>query len=425
MQDGAALLDLTPFTKIDVSGPDALALLNHLAAAQMDVAVGRAVYTPLLNERGGIEADVTMTRLAADRFRIVSGAATRRRDLALLRRAARGHAVRPSRTVTEDFCVIGVMGAAARARCSPHSRADDWTGFPFSTARERHRRRRRLPRDAASPMSASCGWELTIANAERRHGLRCADRRRVPGRWATTRSMAAASRRATATGAMISGPRSRRWRRASASPSTGRRISAARSALEHQRQQGITQRLVLLSIAGHPLIVHDEPVLENGAGGRPDHLGRAGRAHRPDAGAGAGERRAGRNTGADRGAQLRRSRSPGRCLCGTVLHKPPYDPARRKDDGMTDVNVVIIGGGAMGCSLLYHLAKAGWTRHRAGREERPHPRLHLACGGPVHAFRPQRRRSRNCAPPRCGSTATSCRRRPAKAAASTAPAPCA
>ena len=56
---------------------------------------------------------------------------------------------------------------------------------------------------------------------------------------------------------------------------------------------------------------------------------------------------------------------------------------------MTDVNVVIIGGGAMGCSLLYHLAKAGWQRHRAGREERPHPRLHLACRGPVHAFRPQ------------------------------------
>ncbi len=68
MKDGAALLDLTPFTKLDVSGPDALPLLNQpRGGADGCARSGRAVYTPLLNAKGGIEADVTVTRLAADR----------------------------------------------------------------------------------------------------------------------------------------------------------------------------------------------------------------------------------------------------------------------------------------------------------------------------------------------------------------------
>jgi 4-methylaminobutanoate oxidase (formaldehyde-forming) len=82
------------------------------------VTIGRAVYTPLLNDRGGIEADVTITRLAENRFRLVSGAATRRRDFALLRRASRGMRATISDR-TEAFCVIGVMGAAASPMTRP------------------------------------------------------------------------------------------------------------------------------------------------------------------------------------------------------------------------------------------------------------------------------------------------------------------
>ena len=62
IRDRVALLELTPFTKIDVRGTDALALLQRLCTNEIDVAPGRAVYTLMLNPRGGIEADVTVTR---------------------------------------------------------------------------------------------------------------------------------------------------------------------------------------------------------------------------------------------------------------------------------------------------------------------------------------------------------------------------
>ena len=76
-----ALYDQTSFGKILLQGRDALALLQRLCANEMDVAPGRMVYTPMLNERGGYESDVTVTRLAAERFLIVTGSAQTPRDL--------------------------------------------------------------------------------------------------------------------------------------------------------------------------------------------------------------------------------------------------------------------------------------------------------------------------------------------------------
>lgn len=108
METGTVLLDLTPFTKLDISGANALGALNQLTTSQMDVETGRAIYTQILNHRGGIEMDVTISRLATQHFHLTSGAATRQRDLAFLRRNM------PDCTltdVTEGFCTIGVMGA--------------------------------------------------------------------------------------------------------------------------------------------------------------------------------------------------------------------------------------------------------------------------------------------------------------------------
>ena len=69
MAEGAALLDLSPFAKFDIEGPDAFGvLLNQIAAAQWTWPIGRAIYTPLLNDKGGIEADVTVTRTGSDAF---------------------------------------------------------------------------------------------------------------------------------------------------------------------------------------------------------------------------------------------------------------------------------------------------------------------------------------------------------------------
>ncbi|PZF75197.1 oxidoreductase [Aestuariivirga litoralis] len=261
MQHGAALLDLTPFTKIDVAGPDALVLLNHLAAAQMDVGIGRAVYTPLLNSRGGIEADVTVTRLAADQFRLVSGAATRRRDLALLRRAAKDRDVTITDR-TEDFCVIGVMGAGSRSMLARLA-GEDWTDFPFSTSR------------AATIAGATClatrisyvgelGWEITIANGE------------APQVFDALIAAGAKPMGHHALNGCRIEKGYRHWGHDLGPEITpleaglGFTIDWAKDfrgkpALERQRQQGLTQRMVLLSVEGSPLVVHDEPVMEHGA----------------------------------------------------------------------------------------------------------------------------------------------------------------
>jgi glycine cleavage system aminomethyltransferase T/glycine/D-amino acid oxidase-like deaminating enzyme len=80
LRDGAGLVDLSAFTILDVTGPGALAGLQRLAVAQLDVPVGRSVYTPFLNEAGKFVADLTIMRLGPRTFRVVTGAADGGRD---------------------------------------------------------------------------------------------------------------------------------------------------------------------------------------------------------------------------------------------------------------------------------------------------------------------------------------------------------
>jgi 4-methylaminobutanoate oxidase (formaldehyde-forming) len=84
----AALFDETSFAKIEVAGPGAVGLLQWLCANDVDRAVGTVTYTQLLNRRGGVECDLTVTRLAADRFLLVTGTAFGNHDLAWIRRHA-------------------------------------------------------------------------------------------------------------------------------------------------------------------------------------------------------------------------------------------------------------------------------------------------------------------------------------------------
>jgi 4-methylaminobutanoate oxidase (formaldehyde-forming) len=84
-RDAAVLADLSCYGKLLVSGRDALRALDHVSAARIDVPVGRSVYTHWLNERGGIEADLTVTRLAADEFLVVTGHPSQMRDRAWFR----------------------------------------------------------------------------------------------------------------------------------------------------------------------------------------------------------------------------------------------------------------------------------------------------------------------------------------------------
>ena len=113
VRHAVGMFDQSSFAKFLVAGPEALAVLELLSANSIDVELGKGVYTQWLNERGGIEADLTVTRLSQDEFWVVTSAASQTRDWAWLRRACRGHSVKIS-DVTEDWSVLGVMG--------PHSR---------------------------------------------------------------------------------------------------------------------------------------------------------------------------------------------------------------------------------------------------------------------------------------------------------------
>ena len=136
MRAGVGLLDMSSFGKIRVEGRDACALLQRLCAGQMDVAAGRIVYTQMLNARGGIECDLTVTRLGETSYLLVVPAATVTRDMAWLRRRA-GDAAVAILDVTASEAVFPLMGPKARAvlaACSPDDFSND--AHPFATARE-------------------------------------------------------------------------------------------------------------------------------------------------------------------------------------------------------------------------------------------------------------------------------------------------
>ena len=114
VRERVALFDLSPFAKIEVSGPGALAFLQRLAANQIDRAVGRVTYTSLLNARGGMQCDLTVTRLAADRFLVVTGGAVGGHDLTWLRAHAPDDGSVALVDVSSAYCCVGVWGPRAR-----------------------------------------------------------------------------------------------------------------------------------------------------------------------------------------------------------------------------------------------------------------------------------------------------------------------
>jgi len=113
-REGLVVFDQSGFAKFLVQGPDAEQALQRVSSNRVDVEPGRAVYTLLLNERGGIESDVTVTRLDDERFLVVSPATAQRRDYQWLRR----HLPRDLRVTVTDTtsaeAVLGVMGPRSR-----------------------------------------------------------------------------------------------------------------------------------------------------------------------------------------------------------------------------------------------------------------------------------------------------------------------
>jgi len=114
VRNAVGLFDQSSFAKFLVQGPDAEKVLNHLSANNVSVPVGKVVYTQWLNARGGIEADLTITREALDRYLVVSAAATQTRDFAWLNRNIDPDARATAVDVSSSMAVLGVMGPRSR-----------------------------------------------------------------------------------------------------------------------------------------------------------------------------------------------------------------------------------------------------------------------------------------------------------------------
>jgi glycine cleavage system aminomethyltransferase T len=136
MRDRVAMVDLTAFAIFDVAGPGSLDYIQKMAVNQMDVSIGRAVYTPLLNQHGGFKADLTIMRRDENEFRIVTGGGDGGRDkkwfLDNLPDDGSVHFV----DMTSTFCTVGLWGPHARDVLGSVTE-DDVTdgGFPFATAK--------------------------------------------------------------------------------------------------------------------------------------------------------------------------------------------------------------------------------------------------------------------------------------------------
>lgn len=132
----AGLFDESSFSKIEVRGPGAAAFLQYMCANDIDRPVGDVVYTSMLNERGGIECDFTVTRLAEDRFLIVTGTAFGVHDLNWIRVHAPDDGSVSVDDVTGSYLCLGLWGPKARAILQSATLDDvSDAGFPYMTAR--------------------------------------------------------------------------------------------------------------------------------------------------------------------------------------------------------------------------------------------------------------------------------------------------
>jgi 4-methylaminobutanoate oxidase (formaldehyde-forming) len=133
----AGLFDESSFAKLEVAGPGATAFLGVMCANDIDRPVGSIVYTQLLNRRGGIEADLTVTRVGPETYLMVTGTAVGNHDAAWLRTHLPDDRSVVLRDVTSSRVCFGLWGPSARDILATLTRDDvSDAGFPYLTARE-------------------------------------------------------------------------------------------------------------------------------------------------------------------------------------------------------------------------------------------------------------------------------------------------
>ena len=136
MRETAAVVDLSAFVIFDVTGPGALSVVQKVALRQMDVAIGRVVYTPVLGINGGFKSDLTIMRLGADHFRVVTGGAHGMADKKWFKDQLPPDGSAQIVDLTSNYTTIGIWGPKAReilAAITSHDVSKD--AFKFSTCK--------------------------------------------------------------------------------------------------------------------------------------------------------------------------------------------------------------------------------------------------------------------------------------------------
>lgn len=161
-REKVSLFDFSCFVKIAVEGRDALRVLNRVSANDIDVPVGRIVYTQWLNDKGGIEADVTVTRVSETSFLVVTISTSQVRDLAWLKRHIPADAHVFALDISSGLPTLAVMGPASRALLQAVS-PDDLSNaaFPFGWSREIEIGYAKV-RASRVTYVGELGWELTM-----------------------------------------------------------------------------------------------------------------------------------------------------------------------------------------------------------------------------------------------------------------------
>jgi 4-methylaminobutanoate oxidase (formaldehyde-forming) len=269
IRTGVGVYDLTSMAKFRCQGPDAKAFLQTICANDIDVPLGKVVYTQLLNQRGGIEADLTVTQLAEDAFFIVTTGAMEVRDFDWISRHIPENGQVYLTNMTSAYVMLGLMGPNARELLSTLTNADlSNEAFPFATAQRIDFAYARI---LALRMSyvGELGWELYIptefapgafdallAEGEqfdlRLVGLHALDSLRLEKGY-------------------------RHWGSDITPDDTPFEVGLGfavklddgdfigRAALMRQRESNLTRKLVMFTLKNpEPLLYHDEPIYRNG-----------------------------------------------------------------------------------------------------------------------------------------------------------------
>jgi len=173
-REKVVLFDQSSFSKYLVQGRDSCKVLQRISSANVDVEIGKMVYTHWLNERGGIEADLTVTRMAEDQYWVVSGAAQSIKDIDWLNRHIGEDEFCCVVDITNAWAVMGVMGPDSRVLLSETLNHDMSTGrFPFGSFQAVELGAVRAYAARVSYVG-ELGWELYVWEKGLAHGLKMA-----------------------------------------------------------------------------------------------------------------------------------------------------------------------------------------------------------------------------------------------------------